>query len=454
MRYFLLLLAGCTVVFFFAGCSHYTGDFVKKSEEELACMEKSHREAARYFEAGDYATSGQMLLELIRERTVYLPLYRQELISSLLMQNPDQGKTDEPNLHTEAMKYMIRHHNEWEIFFNPDLEDSRENQWCGNEDDVYVAAEYERAFFYLLMTLTAIEHGRYGDALRSIKYGLGTCNGMNMYQKKTYYTSDNMPTLQNTRRLSMFYYLGYLAAKNNNEKQLAESYFKKMIAAVSALGFPVENVPSQNCYENLKNTEPNVIVTVWSGEPVFKAYDLETDEEVFVRGRCSWDMLSLSVDHGKPFYFPPHFGDLWLHTVSSASVADGKIINREELVEDTEENYPFLRNIPGQLNILPLKLTPGKHRIFLSGHNRLDRGTLKIFEINVVPGHINVIHLPLKHKYKDLSAIRTKHWKAEWKTVTSKVDQADKALKSGKKDDAAEAARAGAVRFRQSTEIK
>ena len=87
MKLFPVVLTGVLCVILSAGCRTYTGDFVKKTPEELAEMERQSQLAHKFFCNREFDSAEKLLSELVKERTVNLLLYQQELVAVLLMLN-------------------------------------------------------------------------------------------------------------------------------------------------------------------------------------------------------------------------------------------------------------------------------------------------------------------------------------------------------------------------------
>ena len=113
MRIKTLFLAALTIflVGIITGCSSPKGDFVHKTEAELAKMEKLNETAHQAFINGSYGQASSILAKLNSERTVSRPLYQLEQLSVLLM----DGKND------EAHELMTKIHADLETLFDAKL---------------------------------------------------------------------------------------------------------------------------------------------------------------------------------------------------------------------------------------------------------------------------------------------------------------------------------------------
>ena len=122
MRVFSILLAASLMLL--SGCRSYTGNFVKKSEEQLAVMEQQNQYAHKLFLDCNFTAAEDNLRKLIQERTINFLLYQQELVSVLLLRNN----------HEAALEIMLNQHKNWELLLNPNYREQSENLWHGNKD--------------------------------------------------------------------------------------------------------------------------------------------------------------------------------------------------------------------------------------------------------------------------------------------------------------------------------
>ena len=107
------LFCACLLVLSMCGCSSPKGDFVEKSEAELAAMELQNDNAHAKFVSGNYDEAMQILNNIGTERTVSRPLYQMEKLSVLLM----DGKFD------EAHEQMMALHSDFETLFDKKSEE-------------------------------------------------------------------------------------------------------------------------------------------------------------------------------------------------------------------------------------------------------------------------------------------------------------------------------------------
>lgn len=407
MRSLSLLLTAVLAVLL-PGCRSYNSNFVEKSAEQLAVMEEQNQYAHKLFLDSNFEAAEKHLRKLVRERTVNLLLYQQELISVLLMRND----------HKAALEIMLQQHKDWEILLNPNFKEQSENLWHGS-GDVYNAPGYEKTFFYALMALSYINQSSFDDALRCVKYGLAACAAENAYSSQKIY---NDIVHKNSNGCALLYYIGYLAAQYNGGRDVADAFFRKIQETVGIDKIPKDYMPDKvNSYDLLRDHRANVLLVVWQGKSPAFAYDTITDKKVMVLHNGVLDMTSAAVDDSYPLFFPPLIGSVdFLAASRSKNLCDG-IVTCKQLAADPGKKYLFWHNLPGAFNVLPLRLTPGRHKIFLSAHNRSDRIAMKVYDIEVQQGHINVIHLLLLPETLNVDSFRYQHWQNEWQRVIQRA---------------------------------
>ncbi len=401
MRYLAALLTAVTFLLL-QGCRSYNSDFVKKTDEQLAVMARQNQQAHRFFQNSNFADSEKILRQLLQERTVNYLLYQQELTATLLM----SGK------HADALNIMMQQHQNWEILLNPELEDQADDLWHGSSD-VYLAPEYERVIFYFLMALSYIDQNSLDDALRCVKYALAANAMTNAYGDQRVYSNAASRHLEGN--WTMLYYVGYLAAMRSGSSDTANEFFRMMLEGLKIFGVNKNSSAGLvDCYDHLRDYQANVLLVVWHGNPPEVIQDMESDKKVIVRGINPVDnMLSAAADCGTARFFPLHIGDVNFLATTSGGKVRKNVRNWQQIIRDPEIEHLYWLNLPGSFSVLPLRLSSGKHKIILTGHNRADRNSMKVYDINVTPGHINVIHLPMFRQGADINRIRNEHWAEE-----------------------------------------
>ena len=410
MKLFPVVLTGVLCVLLSAGCRTYTGDFVQKTPEELAEMERQSQLAHKFFCNREFDSAEKLLSELVKERTVNLLLYQQELVAVLLMLNK----------HQQALPFMLKQHQEWEFLLNPDLEETAKNLWHA-DSDVYISPEYERALFYTLMALSSLNEKRFDDALRSVKYGIAACSDKNAYNSQQAFNDVNA---MDSKGYALLYYLGYLSAGRSGRRESAEAFWQKMLETIAQQGAPQYKTGDDlQCYTHLRDLQANVLLVLWSGLPPVLSDDLVSGEKVIVRGSNPWDMLSVAVDGQQPLFFPPHLCNVDLLAAFQDGILRENAKYSSEIKNNPDKSYRYWQNLPGMISVLPLRITPGKHKIFLAGYNCSDRSMMKMYDIDVTADDINVINLSMMEKEKNLSGIRRQFWETEWQIILDQAEQ-------------------------------
>ena len=266
-----------------AGCSSYEGDFVHKTEAELAEMEKQNETAHEAFLQNDFPTASEILQNLTKERTVSRPLYQLELLSTLLMSNQNK----------EALDLMMRIHEDLETLGDKALEEKAQSLWHGEINKVFKGDAYERSTFYAFMALSFIREQKYEDAIRCVKNGLLADADSNKEDAVNDY--------------ALLHYLGYLAAKKSNNTDEAMEYWRGMHAALESRGIVLKdkngNVIDGTCFEQLQKRNANVLLVVWAGLPPTVMCTGEYREvRSIIRGANYFDAMSVSVDKTKDIF--------------------------------------------------------------------------------------------------------------------------------------------------------
>ena len=413
-----------------AGCSSYEGDFVHKTEAELAEMEKQNETAHEAFLQNDFPTASEILQNLTKERTVSRPLYQLELLSTLLMSNQNK----------EALDLMMRIHEDLETLGDKALEEKAQSLWHGEINKVFKGDAYERSTFYAFMALSFIREQKYEDAIRCVKNGLLADADSNKEDAVNDY--------------ALLHYLGYLAAKKSNNTDEAMEYWRGMHAALESRGIVLKdkngNVIDGTCFEQLQKRNPNVLLVVWAGLPPTVMCTGEYREvRSIIRGANYFDAMSVSVDKTKDIFIPNNLGDIdYQATSRGGRLMDNVLADKATAKKAMEvsRNIFFVagsvcllvgprlppptslcfigagvgcyvvggaawivgaminptadgrywHNLPGQLYVVPLVLDPGEHEVCINGFYRSDRSAARVFKLNVPDNNsMTVMHLPM-----------------------------------------------------------
>ena len=440
-----------------AGCSAPQGDFVPKTETELAQMEAVNESAHQDFIDGNYAKAAATLAKLNSERTVSRPLYQLEQLSALLL----DGKND------QAHELMKKIHADLETLFDQKSEEKAQSVWHGEINKVFKGDSYERATFYAFMALSFISKGEYEDALRCVKNGL--------------LADADSSSAQAVEDYALLHYIGYLAAKNMQDSNEADAYLAAMKKAMAGRGFKYsdEKTAAKDCFSVMPQQKNNVLLVVWAGSPPTVVCTGSYKEiRNIIRGNNAFDAMTVAVNSGSPLFIPNRLGDVeyqattrggrlmdnvladkaaakaamevsgnillvlgttfctvGLRNIGSPPVGAtflsiglgcyivGGSIHVVGAMMNPAADGRFWRNLPAQLYIVPLSLTPGRHRIMLQGHRYSDIAGIAMFNIDVPDNqNVNVIHLPMmSHGFKYSKGLQNKH-AGELNEIISKAD--------------------------------
>lgn len=414
------------------GCNSYQGDFVQKSEEELAAMEQQNATAHEQFVRGNYSEAESLIRNLCQERTVSRPLYQLELISTLLMQN----KT------AEAHELMIKLQEDLEVLFDKEAAEKAMSVWHGEVNKVYHGDSYERATLYALLAMSFIQNGEYDDAIRAVKNGLLADADSNSEEAVEDY--------------ALLSYLGYLANIKAGRQDDAAEYLRSMIAAIAKCGFNLNdengNRISGTCFDHLTQVDPNVLLVVWTGDGPEVVCTGEYEEvRSIVRGKNFFDRLGLQISDSNMLFAANNLADIdyqattrggrLMDTVlaDKAMAKKGMEISRNILLiagtglmvagatcglnnvvglslfcsgggcfilggtawligsmMNPHADGRFWHNLPGKFYIIPLKLAPGTYNLMTTGYYNFDVMGMAVGTITVADNaNLQVIHLPM-----------------------------------------------------------
>ena len=411
-----------------SGCNSPTGDFVHKSEEQLAQMEQLSTEAHQHFVNGNYENAGIILDKLTSERTVSRPLYQLEKLSVLLL----EGKND------EAHTLMQKLHADFEYLFDKKLEEKAQSVWHGEINKVFKGDAYERSTFYALMALSYINKGDCENALSCVKTGL------------LIDADSNSETAIND--YALLYYLGHIAASKLQKKGDAGEYLRDMKKGLQTQGYKLSENPRTDCFSQIPRNTPNVLLVVWSGTPPTVVCTGKYKEiRNIIRGENVFDAMTVSVGSGRSVYIPNNLGDIEYQATTRGGRLMDNVLADKAAVKSAMEvsgnvflvtgtalllagartlgtppvgisllgaglgclviggtvhivgaymnpaaDGRFWKNLPAQLHIVPLNLPPGKHTVMLKGESSGDTSGIAMYHVDVpAKESISVFHLPM-----------------------------------------------------------
>lgn len=418
-----------SLVLAFTGCTTYTGEFSVKTEEELKQMEREANTARTYFQSGNYAAADNILVRLGTDKTVSQPLYNLDRIPVLLL----AGKK------AEAHDLMMRVREDLETLYDVQLEERAQSIWHGEANKVYKGDAHERATLYAILALSFMDRGEYEDALRSVKNGLlSDCFGSD-----DVYNAD----------FGLLHYLGWVCSLRCGETDTAERYRAAMVKS-----FEVQNIPLPPGTSLLsKNADsPNALVALWLGTPPSYHRDGKYGEKraVLAGDGTQFDFVTVADASGREQIVPTGLGDVnFQATTRNGRLMDNVLRSKAELKGNfdkaaktslvlsgicftagtallsgdkylavaslccygagvcclvldaafiwahdnvvTDADTRFWQTLPGQLNLLPLKLPLGRTQLRVRGYIGGDVMMDKMVDVDVAAdGATRVVHVP------------------------------------------------------------
>ena len=417
------------VIAIVSGCKTYTGEFSVKTEEELVQMEREANSARVYFQDGNYDAADRVLSRLGSDKTVSQPLYKLDRVPVLLL----SGKKG------EAHDLLMSVREEIETLYDAQLEERAQSIWHGEANKVYKGDPHERSTLYALLALSFMDRGRYEDALRSVKNGLlADCFGSTDAYNADY---------------GLLHYLGWVCALRCGEKDVADRHRDAMLKSFEAQGVKVNKAASVLSEEA---GSPNALVVLWTGTPPSFSRGGEYGEKrmVLSGSKSQFDFITVEDASGKEQVVQGGLGDVNFQattrggrmmdnvlkdkadvkknfkTAANTSLvlsgicfaAGSALLSSDEYLaiaslccygagvcclvldvafmwahEDVDANADTRcwQTLPGQLNVLPLRLPSGKHKVKVRGYICGDVLMENVVEIDVPEdGGTAVAHIP------------------------------------------------------------
>lgn len=406
----------------FTGCK--TGEL----ENRLDDMERQAAVADVSFRAGDYSAADAAFRKLASQPTVSSPLYRLNSIPCLIL----SGRKDEAHQMMQELRVDL------EELYDPESEKKALSKWHGEVNKVFKGTSHEMAAFYALMSLSFAERGEFEDAWRCVQNGLLHDTDA----KEDKFQSDDALLLY----LGAVYAdrLGETDSAAQCRKRLRDSLASRGITAADLEKHP------QSPYAALLKEDalaPNAFLVFWSGTPpqFGRAGKYGETRTTLVGAESTADFLTVSVDGGKEMIVPEKVGDvnfqattrggrmmdniladkadfkqdmknfqevsLGLSGICFAAAAATFSTSKERLIisgafaaagvtflvldgvfycfydkTDPRADIRAWKTLPGQLNILPLRLTPGKHEIVVRSCLGGDALSKSVFSVEVPVG--------------------------------------------------------------------
>ena len=424
------------------GCVTQPSSFVEKTEGELDAMEQSAERAAELFRESRYGDANAVLNNLASELTVSQPLYRLDGIPCLLL----SMKSEDAYFAMRALR------KELEELYNPDSERKASSKWHGEVSKVFKGSPHEMGAFYALMSLSCAEKGEYEDAWRCVQNGLlHDCDSE--HQR---YQSD----------FALLLYLGSVYSAMLGETDAVAQCRKSLETALRMRGVMNDGKDAQDSPVAVlfDDVQPNAMVVVWTGTPPkFGRGGEHGEKRTILRGEESaFDFITVSDMTGVERIVPQRLGDInYQASTRGGRLMDGVLQDKADFKDDLQScsdaahstsdafrnaglpGDPFAktvgmvigatsslvgdafsraskavdahadirswRTLPGQLDILPLRMPHGHHDIVLRGYVSGKVVSEKKVQLVVPDGsRIGVVHVMMDGESMRRIAARTR----------------------------------------------
>ena len=399
-----------SIVYAMAFATALSGCKTGALENRLDEMERVASAGDARFRSRNYSAADSTFRGLAAEQTVSSPLYRLDRVPCLIL----SGKKDEA--HREMQELRV----EFEELHDPESEKKAQSKWHGEVNKVFKGSPHEMGVFYALMSLSYAERGEYEDAWRCVQNGL-----LHDYDAENdKYRSDDALLLY----LGSVFAdkIGETDSAAQCRSRLGEALAVRKVAAADIGKFP------KSAYAALLDgnaPKPNAFVVFWTGTPPQYGRSGKYGEtRTILRGvESAADFMTVSVDGGEEWIVPQKLGDVnFQATTRGGRAMDNILANKAEFKQDMKDfqevsigisglfftaaaatfdtskemlivsgslaaaGVAFLvldgvfycfydktdpradirswKTIPGQLNVIPLCLPKGTHKITARGY--------------------------------------------------------------------------------------
>ena len=449
MRHGGIAIVATALAVAFSGCK--TGELENRLDE----MERQASAADASFRAGDYSAADAAFKNLASQPTVSSPLYRLDSIPCLILSGRDG----------EAHNLMQRVRLDLEELYDPESEKKALSKWHGEVNKVYKGVPHEMAAFYALMSLSYAQRGEYEDAWRCVQNGLLHDTDA----KEDKYRSDDALLLYLGAVFASK--IGEIDSAAQCRRRLKDALSNRGIAVSDIEKYP------QSAYASLvaeNASEPNAFVVFWTGTPPQFGRDGKYGEKrmILKGGECSTDFMTVSVDGGDEIIVPEKIGDInFQATTRGGREMDNILADKASFKQDMKNfqqvslglsglcfaaaaatfdtseagliisgsclaaGVTFLvldgvfycfydktdpradirtwKTLPGQLNVLPLRLPPGKHEISVRYRVGGDAMARSAVQLDVAGGE----KMAIAHVVNMNDAVRSDALRLHGKTV-------------------------------------
>ena len=387
-------------VAYLSGCATRKNSFAEKSEAELDELERQAESVAIAYNSGRYEEACRNYEKMAEEMTVSRACYQLDSIPPLIF----SGKED------AAHNVMMQLRADLEDIYSIDSEKKALSKWHGEVNKLFKGDVYERATFYALLALSCGKRGAIDDAWRCVQNGLLHDGDLQKRYKSDY---------------ALLWYIGAVYAKKLGEEDAAEQCRNGLMNSLRERGVESSRLeggasPVSRLFDC---RDPNGMIIVWTGgSPRFGRGGKFGDRRVILRGEESaFDFVSVVDEVGKEYIVPQRIGDInFQASTQGGRLMDGVLKSKSDFKEDIKAyeklasivsksfsraglpGDPFAkiagftlssvskafekgfsstadavdaradirswRTLPGNLDVFPVRLSPGRHMLTVRGY--------------------------------------------------------------------------------------
>lgn len=382
------------------GCATRKNSFVEKTDAELDDLERQAESIAVAYNSGRYEEACRNYKKMAEEMTVSCACYQLDSIPPLIF----SGKDD------VAHNVMMQLRENLESVYSVDSEKKALSKWHGEVNKLFKGEAHERATLYALLALSYGKRGAIEDAWRCVQNGL-----LHDGDSQKRYKSD----------YALLWYLGLVYARKLGEEDAAEQCRNGLMNSLRERGVEPSRLeggasPASRLFDC---RDPNGMIVVWTGgSPRFGRGGKFGERRVILRGaESAFDFVSVVDEVGKEYIVPQRIGDInFQASTHGGRLMDGVLKLKSDFKEDVKayekaasiavESFsqaglpgdPFAkvtgfalssvskvfekgfssaadavdaradvrswRTLPGNLDILPVRLSPGRHMLTVRGY--------------------------------------------------------------------------------------
>lgn len=411
-----------------AGCLTQKNALSLKSEEELDEMERQSESLAFAYDSGRYDEAVCGYAKLAEEMTVSRSLYRLNAVPPLVF-------TGRGN---EAHAVMTELRVELEELFSVDSEKKALSKWRGEVNKLFKGDAHEIATFYALLAMSYAKRGEIENAWRCVQNGL-------------LHDGDSRDGFQSDYALLL--YLGSVYARRLGELDFSEQCKTRLVEALQQRGvrYDEDQKPTSPIAALFSPSSPNGMIAVWTGtSPRYGRSGKHGNRRVILRGdESAFDYITVTSESGDEYVVSQRLGDInFQASTRGGRMMDGVLRRKADFKEDMKayekashlmsEGFfqaglpgdPFAkatgfalgtltrmvesgfstasdsvdaradirswRTLPGQINLLPLRMSPGEHILVVRGYVSQKVVAEKRVGVKISPdASIDIVHVKM-----------------------------------------------------------